>query len=93
MDDFVCHGEPTHPKDHPPKQKQFPQNVFAQTPLPLFCLFLSDSQITHLICVRPRHLLYDFLGVFRPFKKEEQQEGGPKHPRIVNVLGGHTLDE
>ena len=29
---------------------------------------LDDRQITHLICVRLRHLLYDFLrGCFGPF--------------------------
>ena len=37
---------------------------------------LDDRQITHLICVRLRHLLYDFFrGCLGP-----QQEGGPRHP-------------
>ena len=56
-------------------------------------MLLDDRQITHLICVRLRHLLYDFSrGCFGPFK----QEGGPKHPpksHVANVLGGHRLDE
>ena len=60
--------------------------------------FLNDRQITHLICVRLRHLLYDlFWGVFWAFYIMKQQEGGPKTPpqtrHIANVLGGHRLDE
>ena len=45
----------------------------------------------------PRTLLDDFLGaVLGLLCKEQQQEGGPKHPEkshIANVLGGHRLDE
>ena len=33
------------------------QNQFSDTPMKL-----DDRQITHLICVRLKHLLYDFLG-------------------------------
>ena len=50
---------------------------------------LDDHQITHPICVRLRHLLYDFLFYIR-----KRQEGGPKHPlksHIANVLGGHRF--
>ena len=57
---------------------------------------LDDRQITHLICVRLKHLLYDFSrGCYGPLYKK-QQEGGPKHPQkshIANVLDGHRLDE
>ena len=58
--------------------------------------FIDDRQITHLICVRLRHLLYDLFwgGVWAFYLKK--QEGGPKHPpksHIANVLGGHRLDE
>ena len=43
---------------------------------------LDDRQITHLICVRLKHLLYDFLrGCYGPFIYEKPQEGGPKHPQ------------
>ena len=28
----------------------------------MVCKTLDDPQITHLICVRLKHLLYDFLG-------------------------------
>ena len=35
--------------------------------LAIFGIPIDDRQITHLICVRLRHLLYDFLGVFWAF--------------------------
>ena len=58
---------------------------------------LDDRQFTHLICVRLRHLLYDFFrGRFGPFISEKQQEGGPKRPlksHVAKVLSGHRLDE
>ena len=43
---------------------------------------IDDHQITLLICVRLRDLLYDFFfggGGVVPFIAEKQQEGGPKH--------------
>ena len=47
----------------------------------VFLSKIDDRQITHLICVRLKHLLYDFFrGCFGPSIKEKQQEGGPKHP-------------
>ena len=57
---------------------------------------LDDRQITHLICVRLKHLLYDFLGGVLGLFNKKQQEEGPKPPlksHIANVLGGHRLDE
>ena len=30
----------------------------------VFFFMLDDRQITHLICVHPKYLLYDFWGVF-----------------------------
>ena len=58
---------------------------------------LDDRQITRLICVHLKYLLYDFSGVFWAlYIRKKQQEGGPKHPpksHIANVLGGHRLDE
>ena len=60
-------------------------------------VLLDNRQITHLICVRLRNLLYDFLrGVHWAIYIRKQQEGGPKHPpksHIANFLGGHRLDE
>ena len=42
---------------------------------------LDDRQTTHLISVRLKHLLYDFLGGgFWAVDIGKQQEGGPKHP-------------
>ena len=58
---------------------------------------IDDRQITHLISVRLRHLLYDFLGgVVGLLYKEKQQQGGPKYPpqkSYSKYLGGHRLDE
>ena len=57
---------------------------------------IDDRQITRLICVRLRHLLYDFFrGVFGPLLYKKQQEGGPRYPQshIENGLGGRRLDE
>ena len=54
---------------------------------------LDDRQITHLIGVRLKDLLYDFCrGCFGPFYIRKQQEGRPKHPpksHTANLLGGH----
>ena len=41
---------------------------------------LDDRQITHLICVCLKHLLYDFLGGVLGLLYKKQQEGGPKAP-------------
>ena len=39
---------------------------------------IDDRQITHLICVRLKHFLYDFFrGCFGPCMQEKQHEGGP----------------
>ena len=57
---------------------------------------LDDRQITHLICVRLKHLLYDFLEGVLGLLYRKQQEGDPEHPpknHVANVLGGHRLDE
>ena len=40
---------------------------------------IDDRQITHLICIRLRHVLYDFLGDVWAFYLRKQEEGGPKH--------------
>ena len=58
---------------------------------------LDDRQITHLICVRLRHLLYDFLGgVLRLLPLVllyKRPKTPPKKSHIANVLRGHRLDE
>ena len=57
-------------------------------------LQLDDRQITHLVCVRLRYLLYDLLGVF--WASFRLYINGPKTPlksHIANVLGGDRLDE
>ena len=55
---------------------------------------LDDRQITHLICVRLKHLLCDFLGGFLGFYIRKQQEAQtPPKSHIANDLGGHRLDE
>ena len=57
----------------------------------------DDRQITHLICVRLRHLLYDFLGgVLDLFYRRKIPGRRPKTPpksHIALFLGGHRLDE
>ena len=40
---------------------------------------IDDSQITRLICVRLRHLLYDFFRVCFGLCDKKKQDGGPKH--------------
>ena len=51
--------------------------------------FIDNRQISHLVDVRLRHLLYDFFrGCFGPFMQEKQQEEGPKHSpksHVANV--------
>ena len=57
---------------------------------------VDDDQITHLVCVRLKHLLYDFFRGVLGLLYKKQQEGGPKHPPkslLANVLGGYRLDE
>ena len=58
---------------------------------------LDDCKITHLVCVRLKHLLYDFCkGGRLDLCIRKQQGGGPKDTpksHIANVLGGHRLDE
>ena len=57
---------------------------------------LDDRQITHLICARPKHLLYDFLGGvlgLLPVVSLIQKAQTPLKSHIANVLGGHRLDE
>ena len=58
---------------------------------------VDDRQITHLICVRLKHLLYDFLGGILGllYKKSNRKEARntPQKGHIANVLGGHRLDE
>ena len=57
---------------------------------------IDDRQITHLIGVRLKHLLYDFWGVFWASFLLISYLKSPKHPlksHIANVLGGHRLDE
>ena len=57
------------------------------------CTSSDDRQITHLICVRLKHLLNDFFrGCFGPFIQETTGRR-PKAPPKKNVLGGHRLDE
>ena len=58
---------------------------------------LDDRQITHLICVRLKHLLHDFLGgvlgllpVVSLMKKTQTP---PYRSDTANLLGGHKLDE
>ena len=48
--------------------------------LSLPCASLDDRQITHLICVRLQHLLYDFLGVLWASFLLFSYIKGPKHP-------------
>ena len=55
-----------------------------------------SRQITYLVSVRLKHLLYDFFWWCFGFYIRKQQEGGQKTPpksHIANVLGGHRLDE
>ena len=62
----------------------------------LFALILDDRQITHLICVHLRHLLYDLLGGVSGLLRVIFLLLKAKHPlksHIANVLGGHRLDE
>ena len=58
---------------------------------------LDDRQIAHLVCVRLKHLLYDFFGcVLGPPSCCFSYIKGPKHPlksHTARVLGGHRLDE
>ena len=58
---------------------------------------LEDRQITHLICVRLKHLQYDFLGgCFGPPSCCFLLYKSPKHPlrnHLESVLSGHRLDE
>ena len=60
-------------------------------------MILDDRQTTHLICVRLRHLLYDFLGGalgLRPVVfLYRRPKAPPKKSHIANILGGHRLDE
>ena len=46
----------------------------------IFVLILDDRQITHLSCVRLRHLLYDFLGGVLGLLPVISYIKGPKHP-------------
>ena len=57
---------------------------------------LDDCQITRLICVLLKHLLYDFLGgvLGLLYKRNNRKEAhNPPISQIANVLGGHRLDE
>ena len=56
--------------------------VFIASNSDVFPLKLDDRQITHLICVRQKHLLHDFFrGVLVFFIIiRKQQEGGPQPP-------------
>ena len=59
---------------------------------------LDDRQITYLICVRLRHLLYDiFRGCLGPFYKGKTTGRRPKTPPKKSYskcfLGRHRLDE
>ena len=57
----------------------------------------DDRQITHLICVRLKHLLYDFwvgaLGLLPVVYLMQKALNTPYKSHIANVLGGHRLDE
>ena len=55
----------------------------------------DDRQITHLICVRLRHLLYDFLGCVLGRLCKKTTGRRPKTPpkKSETFLGGHGLDE
>ena len=60
-------------------------------------VLLDDRQITHLICVRLRHLLFDSLGgvlglIHKENNRKEAQNTPPKS-HIAVILGGHRLDE
>ena len=68
-----------------PKHPEFTMTPILRNP-PTFthwCPTLNDRQITHLICVRLKHLLYDFLGDVLALKIRKQQEGGPNTPQKV----------
>ena len=58
---------------------------------------LDIRQITHLICVHLRHLLYDIFrgcfGAFYIWKTTGRRPKTPPKSQIVKVLGGHRLDE
>ena len=57
---------------------------------------LDDRQITHLICVRLKHFLYDFLGGvwgLLPVVFLYKRHKTPPKSHIDNVLGGHRIDE
>ena len=62
---------------------------------------LDDRQITHLICVRLKHLLYArFRGVFWAsfllfvlYEKIRPKTPPPLKSHIANGLGGHRLAE
>ena len=59
--------------------------------------YLDDRQITHLICVRLKHLLSDFwggvLGLLPVVSLYRRPKTAPRKVTIANVLGEHRLDE
>ena len=58
---------------------------------------LDDRQITHLICVRLKHLQNDFLGgvlgLLPVVFLKKKTPNTPYQSQIANALGGHRLDE
>ena len=57
---------------------------------------IDDRRITHLVCVRLKHLLYDFwggvLGLLLVVFLHKRTKT-PLKSHMANVLGGHRLDE
>ena len=58
---------------------------------------LDDHQITHLICVRLKHLLKDLfgrvLGLEKRKNNRKEAQNTAQKVNFANVLGGHGLDE
>ena len=59
---------------------------------------IDDRHITHLICVRLRHLLYvtflgGVLGLFYKTNNRKEAQDTPQKSSVANVLGGQRFDE